>query len=213
MATALQAEEYKVIIIGALGVGKTSLLLRYVHDTFEDRLSRFVSEEKKTIVVQGKEIVLDIWDTAGTRRMHTHTYTHKHVHVHIHSHTHSHTHTHTCTCTHPYPRTWTHTSTQAHTQAHTHTHMHMYTPIPTHMDAHKHTHKHTHTHTCLHLSVVVASLGFRLHLTQVLVIYISPPHISHPLTHLTPSHTSLFSLQVRRDFSPSQIVSTQTHTQ
>ena len=119
MATALQAEEYKVIIIGALGVGKTSLLLRYVHDTFEDRLSRFVSEEKKTIVVQGKEIVLDIWDTAGTRRMHTHTYTHKHVHVHIHSHTHS----------------------------HTHTHMHMYTPIPTHMDAHKHTH--THAYICL----------------------------------------------------------------
>ena len=183
MATALQAEEYKVIIIGALGVGKTSLLLRYVHDTFEDRLSRFVSEEKKTIVVQGKEIVLDIWDTAGMRRMHTHTYTHKHVHVHIHSHTHIHTHTHT------------------HTHAHVHTH------------THAHGRTQAHTHTCLHLSVVVASLGFRLHLTQVLVIYISPPHISHPLTHLTPSHTSLFSLQVRRDFSPSQIVSTQTHTQ
>lgn len=65
MATALQAEEYKVIIIGALGVGKTSLLLRYVHDTFEDRLSRFVSEEKKTVTVHGKEMVLDIWDTAG----------------------------------------------------------------------------------------------------------------------------------------------------
>ena len=77
MATALQAEEYKVIIIGALGVGKTSLLLRYVHDTFEDRLSRFVSEEKKTVVVQGKELVLDIWDTAGMRRV-LHTHTHRH---------------------------------------------------------------------------------------------------------------------------------------
>ena len=65
MATALQSEEYKVIIIGALAVGKTSLLLRFVHDTFEDRISRFVSEERKHITVNGKELVLDIWDTAG----------------------------------------------------------------------------------------------------------------------------------------------------
>ncbi len=65
LASALQADEYKVIIIGALGAGKTSMLLRYVHDTFEDRISRFVSEERKTITAAGKEIVLDIWDTAG----------------------------------------------------------------------------------------------------------------------------------------------------
>lgn len=65
MAGALAANEYKVIIIGSLGVGKTSLLLRFVHDTFEDRVSRFVAEEKKTIAVDGREIVLDIWDTAG----------------------------------------------------------------------------------------------------------------------------------------------------
>ena len=65
MATAFSSSEYKVIIIGGLGVGKTSLLLRYVHDTFEDRVSKFVAEEKKTIVVNGVEVVLDIWDTAG----------------------------------------------------------------------------------------------------------------------------------------------------
>lgn len=65
MASALAANEYKVIIIGGLGVGKTSLLLRFVHDTFEDRVSRFVAEEKKTVSVDGHEVVLDIWDTAG----------------------------------------------------------------------------------------------------------------------------------------------------
>lgn len=65
LASALEADEYKVIIIGALGAGKTSILLRYVHDTFEDRISRFVSEERKTITAGGKEIILDIWDTAG----------------------------------------------------------------------------------------------------------------------------------------------------
>ena len=57
--------EYKVIIIGALGVGKTSLLLRYVHNTFEDRISKFISEERKPVVVNGKEVVLHLWDTAG----------------------------------------------------------------------------------------------------------------------------------------------------
>lgn len=65
MASALAANEYKVIIIGGLGVGKTSLLLRFVHDTFEDRVSRFVAEEKKAVIVDGQEVVLDIWDTAG----------------------------------------------------------------------------------------------------------------------------------------------------
>lgn len=65
MASALCSSEYKVIIIGGLGVGKTSLLLRFVHDTFEDRVSRFVAEEKKSVNVDGYEVVLDIWDTAG----------------------------------------------------------------------------------------------------------------------------------------------------
>ena len=65
IATALCMNEYKVIIIGALGVGKTSLLLRYVHNTFEDRISKFISEEKKVITANNKEIGLHLWDTAG----------------------------------------------------------------------------------------------------------------------------------------------------
>ncbi len=65
IASDLQKDEYKVIIIGALGVGKTSLLLRYVHNTFEDRISKFISEEKKSVLVNGREIVLHLWDTAG----------------------------------------------------------------------------------------------------------------------------------------------------
>ena len=65
MASALCSNEYKVIIIGGLGAGKTSLLLRFVHGVFEDRLSAFVAEEKMTVCVDGCEVVLDIWDTAG----------------------------------------------------------------------------------------------------------------------------------------------------
>ena len=65
MANSLVGSEYKVIVIGGLGVGKTSLLLRYCHNTFEDRVSRFVAEEKKSVSIDGFDIVLDIWDTAG----------------------------------------------------------------------------------------------------------------------------------------------------
>eukprot|EP00731_Ephydatia_muelleri_P021438 Em0014g29a len=51
-----------------LSVGKTSVLLRYVHNTFEDRISRFISEERKAIRIQNQEILLNLWDTAGQER-------------------------------------------------------------------------------------------------------------------------------------------------
>ena len=61
----LRNNEYKVILIGAVGVGKTSLLLRYVYNTFEDSSTRAISEEKKELTISGQKIVLDLWDTAG----------------------------------------------------------------------------------------------------------------------------------------------------
>ena len=80
MASALAQGEYKVIIIGPLAVGKTSLLLQYISNSFEEHVSKFVSEEKKAIIVDDKEIVLDLWDTAGEAPIsfslsHTHTHT------------------------------------------------------------------------------------------------------------------------------------------
>ena len=64
-AALLQPNEYKVILIGAVGVGKTSLLMRYVHNNFEDAPNKFVAEERKAITINGKEMVLYLWDTAG----------------------------------------------------------------------------------------------------------------------------------------------------
>ncbi len=61
----LRNNVYKVILIGAVGVGKTSLLVRYVHNSFEDSTMRAISEEKKILTIGGQEIVLDLWDTAG----------------------------------------------------------------------------------------------------------------------------------------------------
>ena len=63
--TLLQPNEYKVILIGAVGVGKTSLLMRYVHNEFQDTPNKFVAEERKTININGKDMVLYLWDTAG----------------------------------------------------------------------------------------------------------------------------------------------------
>lgn len=63
--TLLRPNEYKVILIGAVGVGKTSLLMRYVHNEFQETPNKFVSEEKKAISINGQEIVLYLWDTAG----------------------------------------------------------------------------------------------------------------------------------------------------
>lgn len=72
LATALHSatkiNEYKIIVIGALGVGKTSLLMRYVHDQFQDRISTFIAEKEKVVTVDGQEISLRIWDTAGQER-------------------------------------------------------------------------------------------------------------------------------------------------
>lgn len=58
-------ESYKIIIIGQAGVGKTSLLLRFVHNTFDERVSTAVSAEKRTVKVNDGEIVLNIQDTEG----------------------------------------------------------------------------------------------------------------------------------------------------
>ena len=61
----LRPNEYKVILIGDVGVGKTSLLTRYVHNSFEETTTKFISEEKKDITINGQKIVLHLWDTAG----------------------------------------------------------------------------------------------------------------------------------------------------
>jgi small GTP-binding protein len=57
----------KVCILGAAGVGKTSLVRRYVHSLFEDKyLSTIgVKIEKKTIALDDTEVILNIWDVAG----------------------------------------------------------------------------------------------------------------------------------------------------
>lgn len=62
----------KLLLIGDSGVGKSSLLLRFIDDAFED-LSPTIGVDYKQRIVQhaGKRLRLTIWDTAGQERFRT----------------------------------------------------------------------------------------------------------------------------------------------
>lgn len=57
----------KICMIGASGVGKTSLVAKFVHSMFSDRYLTTVGVkiDKKTISADGTEMMLMIWDLAG----------------------------------------------------------------------------------------------------------------------------------------------------
>jgi len=58
---------YKVVIVGNANTGKTSLLNRYVNDTFTDRLPSTIGVEFTHKELED-ETKLSIWDTAGQER-------------------------------------------------------------------------------------------------------------------------------------------------
>ena len=65
-----QELKFKIIIIGDSGVGKTSMLLKYVDDYFpETHIATIGVEYKTKTLIKGKyKISLNIWDTAGQER-------------------------------------------------------------------------------------------------------------------------------------------------
>eukprot|EP01114_Cavostelium_apophysatum_P003605 TRINITY_DN135_c0_g1_i1.p1 TRINITY_DN135_c0_g1~~TRINITY_DN135_c0_g1_i1.p1 ORF type:complete len:199 (-),score=58.87 TRINITY_DN135_c0_g1_i1:71-667(-) len=61
---------FKVVVLGESGVGKTSLLLRYIENKFTIATKSTIGSDflSKEIVVDGKPVMLQIWDTAGQER-------------------------------------------------------------------------------------------------------------------------------------------------
>ena len=57
----------KVCLLGTSGVGKTSLVAQFVHSMFSDKYLTTVGVkiDKKTVQVDGAEVMLMIWDLAG----------------------------------------------------------------------------------------------------------------------------------------------------
>lgn len=57
----------KLCMIGTSGVGKTSLVSKFVHSIFSDKYLTTVGVkiDKKTVSVNGNDVTLMIWDLAG----------------------------------------------------------------------------------------------------------------------------------------------------
>ncbi len=57
----------KVILIGHFGVGKSSLVQRFVHQKFSDQYITTIGVkiDKKVVAIDGFEVTMIIWDIAG----------------------------------------------------------------------------------------------------------------------------------------------------
>ncbi|MRG93061.1 Rab family GTPase [Polyangium spumosum] len=60
-------EKRKVCLLGATGVGKTSLLMRFVRSIFSDQYQTTIGTkiESKQVVVDDHRVVLVLWDLSG----------------------------------------------------------------------------------------------------------------------------------------------------
>ena len=64
---------FKILLIGDAGVGKSSILLRFTDDAFEEQMASTIGVDfrVKTMTIGGKTAKLTIWDTAGQERFRT----------------------------------------------------------------------------------------------------------------------------------------------
>lgn len=64
---------FKVVLIGDSGVGKSSILLKYVEDRFEPSFPYTIGIDFKikNIIVGEKRVRVAVWDTAGQERFRT----------------------------------------------------------------------------------------------------------------------------------------------
>eukprot|EP01120_Amphizonella_sp_Union-15-10_P013235 TRINITY_DN6121_c0_g1_i1.p1 TRINITY_DN6121_c0_g1~~TRINITY_DN6121_c0_g1_i1.p1 ORF type:complete len:230 (-),score=36.14 TRINITY_DN6121_c0_g1_i1:52-741(-) len=63
-------EKYKLVFLGDVSVGKTSMLTRYMYDTFDNTYNATIGIDflSKTLYMEDRTIRLQLWDTAGQER-------------------------------------------------------------------------------------------------------------------------------------------------
>ena len=59
---------FRIFIIGDLGVGKTSIILRYTENSFEESPNLPVNFKVKLMTIENKGIKLQLWDTKGEEK-------------------------------------------------------------------------------------------------------------------------------------------------
>lgn len=64
---------FKLVIVGATGVGKSSLLVRFADDDFNETYLTTIGVDFRfrTLPIDGKVVKLQIWDTAGQEKFRT----------------------------------------------------------------------------------------------------------------------------------------------
>jgi len=64
---------FKLLLIGDSSVGKSSILLRFCDNTFQEGTVNLTSVDfkTKTVLVDNKPVQLQVWDTAGQERFRT----------------------------------------------------------------------------------------------------------------------------------------------
>ncbi|AMD20128.1 HCL023Wp [Eremothecium sinecaudum] len=62
--------KYKIVFLGEQSVGKTSLITRFMYDTFDDNYQATVGVDflSKTVYLDDRTIRIQLWDTAGQER-------------------------------------------------------------------------------------------------------------------------------------------------
>lgn len=61
--------KYKLVFLGDQGVGKTSLITRFMYDTFDNAYQATIGIDflSKTMYLEDRTVRLQLWDTAGKK--------------------------------------------------------------------------------------------------------------------------------------------------
>lgn len=69
-SSAIMTLRYKVVLVGDISVGKTSIISRFIDSTFKDVYDPSIGVDfsSKTIRFRGRHLKMQMWDTAGQEK-------------------------------------------------------------------------------------------------------------------------------------------------